>query len=378
MTSNTKKNLNICIVAHFAYGAMTGGSSGHIGGVERQTSFMARWLAARGHKVSLVTWDEGQPDSTEIDGVRILKVCKQDEGVRGIRFIHPRWTSLNKALRKADADIYYQNCGEYVTGQVAMWCRKWGRKFIYSVASDADCDGRLPQMTKLYERLLYRHGIRNTNRIIVQTQTQQEMLNKYFGLRSIVIPMPCPGPIEKEFMSRRLPGIREQRILWVAKFTKQKRPDRFIELVKRCPDLKFDMIGPVYESDYTNSILDQSKELSNLTIHGAVPRDRIKTFYENSVCLCCTSDQEGFPNTYLEAWSYGLPIVSTFDPDCLIAEKGLGKVAADVTGLEKGIRMLLESPDLWQAVSFKARQYYLENHSIDRVMPLFEQAFSGG
>ena len=41
--------VNLCLVAHLAYGALTGGSAGHIGGVERQTTLMARWLAARGH-----------------------------------------------------------------------------------------------------------------------------------------------------------------------------------------------------------------------------------------------------------------------------------------------------------------------------------------
>lgn len=36
---------HICLVAHFAYGALAGGEHGHIGGVERQTSLMAKWLA---------------------------------------------------------------------------------------------------------------------------------------------------------------------------------------------------------------------------------------------------------------------------------------------------------------------------------------------
>ncbi len=38
------RTLDLCFVSHFAYDAMTGGSTGHIGGVERQTSLMARWL----------------------------------------------------------------------------------------------------------------------------------------------------------------------------------------------------------------------------------------------------------------------------------------------------------------------------------------------
>ena len=51
------RRLSICLVAHNAAGAMFGGDQGHIGGVERQTSLMARWLAARGYGVSVLTWD---------------------------------------------------------------------------------------------------------------------------------------------------------------------------------------------------------------------------------------------------------------------------------------------------------------------------------
>ena len=124
----------ICIVSHAAYGAMTGGRDGHAGGVERQTSMTARWLAARGHDVSLVVWNEGPPGDEQIDGVRVIKLCRQIGGLPGLRFLHPRWTSLWRALGRADADVYYHNCAEAITGQVAIWCRRHARPFVYSVA----------------------------------------------------------------------------------------------------------------------------------------------------------------------------------------------------------------------------------------------------
>ena len=68
---------------------------------------MARWLAARGYPVQMLTWDEGQPDEIEIDGVRVFKICRLDGGLVGLRFFHPRWTGLVRAMRRADADLYY-------------------------------------------------------------------------------------------------------------------------------------------------------------------------------------------------------------------------------------------------------------------------------
>lgn len=49
---------HICLIVPNAYGAMAGGRSGHIGGAEHQTTMTARWFAAKGYPVSLVTWDE--------------------------------------------------------------------------------------------------------------------------------------------------------------------------------------------------------------------------------------------------------------------------------------------------------------------------------
>ena len=67
------------------------------------------------------------------------------------------------------------------------------RRFVYSVASDPDCDRRLPKLPLLRERVLYSlRPDRTRHRIIVQTNRQRGMLNDSFGLGSLVLPMPCP------------------------------------------------------------------------------------------------------------------------------------------------------------------------------------------
>src|SRR6185295_3387450 len=88
----------------------------------------------------------------------------------------------------------YQNTAEYVTGQVAFWARRRGRRFVYSVASDMDCYERLPELRTLRERLLYRYGLRRADRVVVQTRHQARMLERGFARPSLQIPMLCPGP----------------------------------------------------------------------------------------------------------------------------------------------------------------------------------------
>ena len=373
--------VNLCLVAHLAYGALAGGSAGHIGGVERQTTLMARWLAARGHRVSLVTWDEGQPDGVEIGGVRVFKVCRRDDGLPGLRFLHPRWTSLRRALARAAADVYYHNCGEYVTGQVALWARSRGRRFVYSVASDPECDPRLPQMHTLRERLLFRYGLTHADLVIVQTETQQRMLREGLTIDSLVLPMPSLASPEA-FVAPPPPRRGSASVLWVGRLSPEKRPDRFLDLAAACPDLHFDLVGPGNGGDYAQAIIGRAQTLPNVTVHGAIARERVGEFYRRAACLCSTSEFEGFPNTFLEAWAQGVPIVSTVDPDGLIARRGLGRAVKHAEDLRGALRDLLADPEAWTATSLRARGYYQENHSVEAAMPRFERAFlaaaSGG
>ena len=335
---------------------------------------MAKWLAGRGYRVSMITWDEGQVDGEEIDGVRVFKICRREAGVPGLRFFWPRWMDLVRAMRRADADVYYQNCGEYVTGQVALWCRRHGRKFVYSVANDPDCDLCLPEMHTIRERVLYRYGLTHADCVIAQTHKQQEMLKSGFGRESVVIPMPCPRPGNGEYLPPE-PLTVDGRVLWIGRICEQKRPDRLLELARTCPELAFDFVGPMNGSRYAQRVCEEAKCIPNVNVHGPAPREQVPGFYKRASVMCCTSGFEGFPNTFLEAWSHGLPIVSTFDPDGLIASRGLGLVAEDVSGLARGIRELVASPERWRQASRNAREYYLENHTVEAVMPQFERVF---
>jgi len=365
----------LCFVSHYAYGALSGGYCGHIGGVEWQTSLMAKWFAGRGYPVSILTWDEGQEDGVEIDGVRVFKMCRKEAGIKGLRFFWPTWTSVVGAMKRADADIYYQNCGEYTTGQVALWCRRHNRRFVYSVASDPDCDARLPEMHRVHERALYRYGLRHADQVIVQTHQQQKMLYAGFRRDSVMIPMPCPGPSQEEYSRHDQERNGSQRVLWIGRICLVKRPDRLLDLAETCPDVRFDFVGPADGTEYSRGICERAKALENVTVHGPAAREYVSHFYRQAAIVCCTSDFEGFPNTFLEAWSWGVPIVSTFDPDGLIAEKGLGRVGRDVAELAAGIRTLLDEPNQWRAASRPARLYYAENHAMDVAMVRFERVF---
>jgi glycosyltransferase involved in cell wall biosynthesis len=368
--------LRVCIVSHDAYGALTGGHTGRTGGVEWQTSLTARWLARRGYDVSLLTWDEGQRQACVVDGIHVLPICDEKAGLPGLRFFHPRWTSLNRALARADADVYYHNCGEAITGQVALWCRLHGRGFVYSVASDPDCDARLPHMRSLRERMLYRYGLRHADRVLVQTLRQQRMLREGFGAESTVVRMPCPGPGPDEYIEPTPASDGATRVAWVGRIVEVKRLEVLLEIAAAMPEVTFEVAGSFEEPRaYVQDLHRRAVAAPNVVLHGRVVREQLPALYRRASCLVCTSEHEGFPNTFLEAWSHGVPVVSTVDPDGLIAERKLGAIASDTHELAAALRRLLHDPQQWCDASRRARQYYVDNHAMEKVMPWFERIF---
>lgn len=363
----------ICIVAHFAFGALQGGSTGHVGGVERQTTMLARWLVKRGHDVSFITWDAGQPEDTVIDGIRLIQMCGKSDGVPGLRFFTPRWTSLLNAAAKADAELYYFNAAEAATGQLALWCRKHGRKFVYSVANDLECLRSLPRIKAPQARLFYAYGVRHADLLITQTEKQRRMLRENFQRDSLVLPMPCNGPGPTEAVNGN--GRARNRVLWAARLEPVKRLEVLLDVAKENADLTFDVAAPVNsENEYQERVLQMAASLPNVKMHGRVPLDRMREMYRQAAVLCCTSEHEGFPNTFLEAWSWGLPVISTFDPDDLIARQRLG-IAATKETLSDALRKACMDPATYSEMSGNARRYYLTNHQVDTAMARFERAF---
>ena len=94
-----------------------------------------------------------------------------------------------------------------------------------------------------------------------------------------------------------------------------------------------------------------------------------------AAALVSTSDMEGFPNTFLEAWASGTPVVSlNIDPDNVIKEKGLGFVSGTTERAASDIRTLFRSPELFDSLSQRARLYAQDAHGEASVVRVFEAA----
>ena len=237
----------ICFVGYDNYPVLDPeyGSS-YIGGESVQQTLIARAFVNKRFSVSMVVKDHGQQDGKLIDEIKVWKTFKQNEGLPLIRFIYPRATKLWAALRKADADIYYQSCAGVQTGIVALFCRIHERKMVFRIAHDTDCIPGEELIKYSRDRMLYQYGLKTADLVVAQSEHQQELLLKNYGIKAPVINMAVENPDNDA-------PEKDIDILWVNNIRPFKRPELIIELARRMPNRRFVMIGGScngYESLY--------------------------------------------------------------------------------------------------------------------------------
>jgi glycosyltransferase involved in cell wall biosynthesis len=87
-----------------------------------------------------------------------------------------------------------------------------------------------------------------------------------------------------------------------------------------------------------------------------------------------TSDSEGFPNSYLQAWARGTPVVAFFDPDGLIARHGLGMAVNSLAEMRDAIESLRHDAAQWAQVSARCRAYMTREYDMDSILAPYAEA----
>ncbi|MFZ7126473.1 MAG: glycosyltransferase family 4 protein [Desulfobacterales bacterium] len=343
----------------------------YIGGESVQQSLIARAFAARGWEVTMIVKDHGQPDGEVIDGVRILKAYRPDAGMPVLRFIHPKVTSINRCLVRANADIYYHSCAGFITGLATNHCRRHGKRLVFRIAHDSDCIPGKQIIPTFRDRKIFEYGLRRADMIYAQSSTQMKLLRENYRLRSVFMPMAVELPETAESDTKDID------VLWVNNIRRFKRPELFIELSKQLPSHRFVMIGgPIWGMEtYYAKIENEANRIDNLEFKGFVPYASVNRYFARSKIFVNTSDSEGFPNSYLQAWIRGVPVISFFDPDRLITTQGLGAATRDLHEMRVMVEHLLNSVEARSKLSERVRKYALTNHIPGSVAKKYEESF---
>jgi glycosyltransferase involved in cell wall biosynthesis len=373
MSDNTRPT-RICFVAPNLYPVLSGARDiPVIGGAEFRQATLARAFAAAGYEVSIVTQDFGQPADASIDGVRIFKTHAPRAGIPVVRYLHPRLSSVMRALRAAKADVYYQSSASHLTAAVAWHCRKAGARSIYGGASDTDFMRGDERLNYARDRWLFRWGLEHVDVIVAQTERQASLVQQHYHRAARIIASPYGLPARRRKQCSDL-------ILWVGGIRPVKRPERFIALARSLPQYRFRMIGGAVGGDaeahaYFESIRSQAAAVSNLAFLGFQPLDEVELHFDEARVFVNTSEHEGFPNTFLQAWARGIPTVSYFDAGANQDGSRPFAYVPDETAAMASLANLIADDAAWRALSECCSTHFAARHSTAKTLDAYADLF---
>ncbi len=340
------------------------GSPKAVGGTERDIWILSRALAAAGWSVVVgVCGAIAIGQRRIIEGVEYVGINPGNPVVAWHRFLgseRPDW-------------LFWEGASHW-WGILVEIAKRHGARTVFHTAFDTDVSPRQALVRRSRWWPLYAWGLERTDRIFVQHMGQFDMLPSRWRAKSEVLPKVCQLPPTMDPHSGRSPYI-----AWVAMLRTPKRPDLLVKIARKSPNLKFVVCGGLTahrsQGDSTAQAAEFLKQLPNVEYRGRVDPEEAAGVIENAALLLCTSDQEGFPNTFVQAWSHGTPVVTLrVDPDHIIKQRNVGMVTGTVDPTVEQLQRLMSSIQDRQAMGIRAREYILERHSTEVVVKKFDAA----
>jgi len=330
-------------------------NSATTGGAIKQQWLLAQTLVANGHEIVFIIPTPGPK--------------KNLSEINGVRFVSSPQTTTNLTLRRIFSEekpawLYWRTNSMHL-GPCFFIAKSLGISLAFACASDKDCDPKHalnPFSYRKYLWPLYQWGLNLADRILVQHPGQLELLGHRYAVKTqlvnniVDIPHVAKHPAVSPY------------IAWVGNLRLEKRPDVLVEIAKQLPQYKFVVCGAVLDHrsrpGYGQSISQTLSTMPKVDYRGAVPPHEALDIIASASLFLSTSEQEGFPNTMLEAWCVGVPVVSLhLDIGGTITDHTLGRVTRDVTDTVTSIIHLMNTPQELTRLGENSKRYVLENHS---------------
>ena len=236
------------------------------------------------------------------------------------------------------ADVFLTFGVNDTSAEVIAACRRRGRKTILCVAHDSDLDEvfATPSRGQRADGVPAGDGylaLTQADEIVVQSPAQASLLEERFGRvgRQVLNPIDLQAddtqgrPLDPDAAAV---IARAPYVLWVGRSDRNfKRPDVCLELARRLPQIRFVMV--IAETDAPFHAELKRDRPANVEIIDGLPFHAMPHLFRSALLLVSTSAQEGFPNTFLQAGKYGVPVVSlNVDPAGMLSLHG-GGIACD-------------------------------------------------
>jgi len=318
-----------------------------IGGAEKQQFLLINELMRRGHTVLTCTNYDALPEAIRYNILRYPSERK-----------YLKYILVFLRLLRFNPDVVYLRSPSNIGLTLCLYTFFFRKKMVFFSAHDTDFEPSINLQG--YNEYLFSFFTKLVDLFFVQNAYQANLLKSHFGRESILF-----GNIiaVRNDPARIAPNARKY-FLWVGRVERFKRLELLCEIAAMLPHENFIVIGPSRETNaYSQSILKRIAAIKNIQYIPFVDPGQIDKFFSMAKGLICTSEYEGFPNTFLEAWNNSTPVYSLgVDPNGIIAKaKGkLGYVFASKDDLVNRI------PDLVKLQDLNYMYQYLKNaHSLE-------------
>ena len=352
------KTIKICFISPKAYQVFNPKIKTTFGGAEVQMSLLSKEFAKNKKiDVNFIVADYGQEKLEYFNGVKVWKSINFKTNIFKQIFV------FLKVFRGIDATIHIQRSLSPFSGIIAIICSLQKKKFVYMMSHDSESDLTHALFDSWIGGKLARITFRKANLVIAQNDYQKTNLKKNFNIYATLIKSGHEIP-EQNLKPR-------EYILWVARSEKWKRPEVLFEIAKRFPDEEFVMISQpaTNEPEYSIKIQDKANQIKNIKFIPFVPFEKICEPYSKAKLFLCTSKQEGFANTYIDASRNSVPILSlNVNPNNIFENYQMGYCAkGDLDKLCEKINLILDNQQVLERMGQNAYQYAHKNHNIEVV-----------
>ncbi len=366
-TGRGVSNTRIAFVANVGYSLFQEVIRETYGGAQIDMYLLAKEFSKKqNYEVAMIFLDYGQPSYECIDGIHLFKSYRpRHRGLLVWQFIvacHRLWG----ALRRANADLYFHEGAEFEIAVTRLFCLIKKRKYVYRCANIIEVDGRYHRAHP-FHGLLFSFGLSGAHAIITQTKDQEHFLVKK-GKRVTII--------ESVFPYHARPQSTKDKIVWIGRLTKIKRPELFLRLAEYFFHEHFFMVGSVdtIDREYAHTIQLQARTIQNLDYVEKIPFRQIPEIFDRAQLLVNTSEYEGFPVTVVQAMCHGVPVLAMgIDPDKIVS-KNAGYVARDEQELREKFSQILQ-PTTWKHYSLTSLEYAKNRFSPQIIIPKYEEIF---
>ena len=119
------------------------------------------------------------------------------------------------------------------------------------------------------------------------------------------------------------------------------------------------------------------EQTPNLQYLGPKTQEEVNNLLAKSHVFVNTSEREGFPNTFIQAWFRKVPVVSlTVNPDRLIDRHRLGYVSGSFRQLKNDVSTLIQDPARIDRLGSVAQRFAFQYFSVknaEEIMRIFDK-----